>query len=161
MKILIIILLSICFAFSSVSAFEGYGFIEAKDYNIKGVSIGDSYKEVIQKIGNPIKEERITSPFAEGKPIYLYYKGMKIFISDNEVMNIKITEPNLKVKGIGVGDNTKKVLATFGEAKLQKCSSKCLKYILKTENGTLTDAQLIFLLESDNVKSIIFWFDFT
>ena len=135
--------------------------ISSNDYQIHGVSIGDQYEKVINLLGNPQKEVVKNDPTADGQPIHLYYDGIYIYINGNEVLNIEITKSGHLVKNIEVGDNLSKVYAALGENKIQQCEKKCLRYNVRAENATLTDAYLLFYIENDHVSKIIFWFDYT
>ncbi len=139
-----------------------YGTIGSHLFNVCGISIGDSYNIVIDALGEPVKEERVVNKYAEGKPVHLYYKGLYIFLSNDEVMNVSVTGKNIAMHGVTVGDGLEKVIKVFGSAKLQICKNqKCLRYIAKSKDGKLTDAQLIFLFKNRNVTEIILWYDFT
>jgi len=139
-----------------------FGVVEHRLFNVRGISIGDTYDKVIDVLGEPLEEKRIVNKFAEGKPIHLYYEGIYLFLSNNEVMNISITGIDIAINGVTVGDGVAKVISVFGTAKLQTLDSQTsLRYIAKSKEGKLTDAQLIFLIRDEIVTKIILWYDFT
>lgn len=161
MKQFTFIFFTIILLTTSSMAVETLAEISSNDFQIHGVSIGDQYETVIKKLGNPQNEVVNNDPNADGLPIYLEYDGINIYINGNEVLNIEITKPGHPVKEIEVGDKLFKVYAALGENKIQQCEKKCLRYKVRAENGTLTDAYLLLYIENDHVSKIIFWFDYT
>lgn len=161
MRIMILICTLFCctaFAYN----LDKFGVIEHRFFNVQGISIGDSYNKVIDVFGDPIEREKTVNKFAEGKPIHLNYKGIYVFLSNNEVMNISVTRKDIAINGVSVGNGITKVITIFGTAKLQTFKSqKCLRYIVKSKEGKLTDAQLIFLIKGKIITEIILWFPFT
>lgn len=141
---------------------DKFGVIDHSIFNVCGISIGDSYNKIIDVLGEPVEGKRIVNKFAEGKPVHLEYKGIYLFLNNNEVMKINVTGNDIAINGVSVGDGIAKVITVFGKAKFQTFKSqKCLRYIAKSKKGQLTDAQLIFLINDKTITEIILWFPFT
>jgi hypothetical protein len=146
---------------SSTFAAEDVPEIASRDYQVHGISIGDSYETVINQLGTPHKEIVDTAPDADGKSIYLHYDGISLDINENEVLNIEITKAGHPVKGIEVGDSIVKVFKVLGKNDVQQRAKKRLSYVVRAANGVLTDAYLLIYIENEQVAEIIFWFNYT
>lgn len=139
---------------------EKFGVVSSRDFNARGITIGDSYDKVMAALGKPNREERVRNEFAEGNPVHLYYDGIYVFITDNEVGRVRVTGKDVKIKGVSVGDKADKVIAVFGAAKLQTINGReSLRYVVKSPGGELTDAQLIFIIEKGDVSEIVLFFE--
>ena len=161
MRRLISTLLIFLLLYASVLADENIAEITSNDYQIYGISIGDKYETVINKLGKPEREIVNSDPTADGLPVYVYYNGINFYINGNEVLNIEITKPGHSVKGIEIGDKLSKVYDTLGVNGIEQCEKECLRYNVRATNGVLTDAYLLLYIENDHVSKIIFWFNYT
>lgn len=110
------------------------------DLKVNNLKYGDSYKEVKEQMGKPIKEEKDIINNYNYK--ILEYKGLTLTFKENYdnfiLTKVKITNSKYKVSNIRVGNNVKKVLKSY------KISNKSSAYLYGnyTENS-LKDASVI------------------
>ena len=135
--------------------------IASRDYQVHGVSIGDTYETVIGRLGTPQKEIVDANPDADAASIHLHYDGLNLYINANEVLNIEITKAGHPVKGVEVGDSLAKVFEALGRNDIHQTEKKRLSYVVRAANGLLTDAYLLIYIENDHVSEIVFWFNYT
>jgi hypothetical protein len=136
------------------------GKISYDEFFIEGISIGSSYDEIVGRLGKPVrvKEEIITG----GPGLLVYYEGMEIVVSDDEVVNITVTGPGYRMKnGITVGSSREEVFEKLGKTEETiRGGRRTLSYGVLTPTGGYADAQLIIYLKDNTVDEIVFFFDY-
>ena len=163
MRYLIITLIWISVAVAAVDE-AGYGVISYDDFQVKNVSIGDSYYKVISKFGKPLEEKRINSQpeLDVGETIKLCYPGLYISLFEGEVGEIVISTSDFDVKGIRIGSTSGDAVAQIGNANPITINNRTsLRYRCVAKNGVITDAELRLFLEKDKISEISLWFPTT
>jgi hypothetical protein len=134
------------------------GTISYDEFFIEGISIGSSYDEVVASLGEPVKvvKEIITG----GQGLLVYYRGLDIVVSGDDVVNIRVTGTGHRMKnGITVGSSREEVFDKLGKvpATMHR-GRKTLRYGVLTPRGGYSDAQLIIYLRDNKVDEIVFFF---
>jgi hypothetical protein len=136
------------------------GTIPYDEFFLEGISIGSSYDEVVASLGEPVKvvEEIITG----GPGLLVYYQGLEIVISADEVVDISVTGTGYRMKnGIAVGSSRQEVFEKLGKTlETMHQGRKTLRYGVLTPGGEHADAQLIIYLKDNKVDEIVFFFDY-
>ncbi len=132
--------------------------IPSAEFAIEGISIGSTYKEITDRLGEPVKvvKEIITG----GPGLLVYYDGMEIVISADEAVNIRITGKGYRMKnGIEVGSSMQYVFNELGKAEITLHNGRdTARYTVLTPQGYYADAELIIYFKDDTVDEIVFYF---
>lgn len=130
------------------------------EFFMEEISIGSTYDEVVSSLGEPvkIKKEIITG----GQGLFVYYEGVEIVISEDEVVNITITGGGYELRnGIAVGSTKHEVFNKLGKEKGDIHNDiNIVRYTVTTPQGDYSDAQLIIHFKGDTVVKIIFFFEY-
>jgi hypothetical protein len=134
------------------------GTIPYDEFFIEGISIGSSYDEVVASLGEPVKvrKEIITG----GPGLLVYYKGLDIVVSADEVVNITVTGTGYGMKnGIAVGSSREEVFEKLGKTLVTMHEGRSvIRYGVLTPKGGYSDALLIIYFQDNKVDEIVFFF---
>jgi hypothetical protein len=144
---------------AAIDAGENHeGTISYDEFFLEGISIGSSYDEVVGRLGEPVKviKEIITG----GPGLLIYYKGMDIVVSGDEVVNITVTGTGYRMKnGITVGSSRQEVFDKLGKAlETMHEGRNTVRYGVLTPMGGYSDAQLIIYFKDNKVDEIVVFF---
>ncbi|MBN2319347.1 MAG: hypothetical protein JXR49_09740 [Acidobacteria bacterium] len=136
--------------------------IENSDCYIGSISLNDSYEDVIKILGTPLRENRHKNEVTGGEGIEIKYKGMALYILDNDIVTIEVTGGLYKMpNGIGIGSDQELVLKLLGESELEETDKNIsVFYVIKTPNGEFSDAFLKIEFTDKKVTKIIMQFPY-
>jgi hypothetical protein len=122
----------------TVDAFSQFA---SPDLEVNGVGLGASYREVIRRLGKPLRDYTVEADeCVGGKSRYLVYKGLTVEThprsgspKDFYVGQIEVTSSRWNVSGERIGASLDSITKKFGPTELRngdKKSEKVLLYFL-------------------------------
>ena len=130
--------------------------VNARNVTVNGVSLLDGEKEIIKALGEPIKTTVGFSEVFTNKTKNIYFKGLKIYLSEDSILKLTCELNCITNKGIKIGSTMKQVFDAYGTNKEQKYQAN---YVFLVPEGNL-EASLIFLFKSGVVSSIEYWVNY-
>lgn len=130
--------------------------VDARIVTINGIKLGDSEGRIIKKLGKPDKIETGFSEAITKNTKYLHYKGLKIYLTEDEMLNLSCKHSCITDKGIKIGSTIKQVFDAYG---VDKDSKDQASYIFWVPEGFI-GAYLMFHFENGVVNEIEFWVDY-
>ncbi len=119
------------------------------DFRVSGISSGTSYSTVVRKLGKPLRSTKrkyaadsACSGSAETH-LTLFYSGLEITLLGDgrgrnlDVYSIEVASKKWSASGVGIGANSKDVIAKFGKpnSKADKSGETVLYYVTKGNLG--------------------------
>jgi hypothetical protein len=123
------LLLLLVILISAISAHSQTLSDAAGGLKVNGVGLGATYKEVIRKLGKPVKVTTATEgPCVEGKQRTVHYPGLTLELFEEDankfiVGEFEVTSAKWSVSGAKVGMNGQAISRRFGKAEIGEADS--------------------------------------
>jgi hypothetical protein len=118
----------------TVNAFTQFA---APEIKVNGIGLGDSYRQVIRRLGKPLRDYTVEADeCVGGRSRFLVYKGLTVEMhprhSDPKqfyVGQLEVTSARWNVSGVRIGTGTASIRKKFGPSEFQKSEQKGEKFL--------------------------------
>jgi hypothetical protein len=131
--------------------------VDASECQISGITVGSSYDDVIEALGDPEEENLISDPKGnEPKSRHLKYHGLSVGTVHNLVTALLSNGPDHSLAaGIGPRSTHDDVLDAYGETNIQSSDRReVLSYRCKDSRHRLGETLLLITMTEGVVEAV-------